>query len=303
MQLIDELIELLSDEASSLTAALLKTKVLLHKLGHKELADWVNSELNGYADQAAVPPYRIVIARVRANVSNIVSRYRGHPIPLAHLPADVRNGLETKPLAQPLTTLEKLVASEGRVCIPIPMEFNHILGELLGNDFSVEQAWSEMSKADIAQISTQVRSRLLDFILELKEKVGDISEQADLKKEQEGFDTAALFNKAVFGNNTTIIVGSNNTQTVHNQSVSGDLPALQKALEAHHVPLGDIQDLTEAISKDQGCTEQTKGKFGPAVRKWLGKMFGKSVDATWQVGTEVAGKVLTEALKNFYGLP
>ena len=47
MRLLDEIIELLSDRKGSLTDALLKTKVLMHKIGHQELAEWVNNELNG----------------------------------------------------------------------------------------------------------------------------------------------------------------------------------------------------------------------------------------------------------------
>ena len=45
MKLIEEIIELLSSGESNLKVALLKTKVLLHQLGEKELFDWVDSEL------------------------------------------------------------------------------------------------------------------------------------------------------------------------------------------------------------------------------------------------------------------
>ena len=55
MKLVDELVDLLSDESTSLSAALLKTKVLLHKIGHKELVEWVNHELNGYEDKDSLP--------------------------------------------------------------------------------------------------------------------------------------------------------------------------------------------------------------------------------------------------------
>lgn len=47
MKLLNEIIDALSSQDSSLTDALLKTKVLLHKIGHKELVEWVNRELNG----------------------------------------------------------------------------------------------------------------------------------------------------------------------------------------------------------------------------------------------------------------
>ncbi len=48
MKLLNEIIDLLSDKAGSLTDAMLKTKVLMHRIGHKELAEWVSAELGGY---------------------------------------------------------------------------------------------------------------------------------------------------------------------------------------------------------------------------------------------------------------
>ncbi len=70
MKLINDVIGVLSDGDGSLTEALIKTKVVLHKIGHKELVDWVNNELNGYSDTDQVPPYRILQAQVLANIAN-----------------------------------------------------------------------------------------------------------------------------------------------------------------------------------------------------------------------------------------
>lgn len=61
--LLDEIIALLSDQKGSLEAALLKTKVLLHQIGHKELVPWVNYELAGYPEDSELPPYRIVTSQ------------------------------------------------------------------------------------------------------------------------------------------------------------------------------------------------------------------------------------------------
>ena len=55
MKLLDEIIDLLADENASLNAALLKTKVLMHTIGHAELAEWVNDELNGNPKDTTVP--------------------------------------------------------------------------------------------------------------------------------------------------------------------------------------------------------------------------------------------------------
>ena len=69
MKLIDEIIEILSSETGKLSKALIKTKVLLHEIGHKELVPWVNAELNGYPDKDAVPEYRALPAQANSGTA------------------------------------------------------------------------------------------------------------------------------------------------------------------------------------------------------------------------------------------
>lgn len=85
MKLVDEIIETLSSDNGVLTHALIKTKVLLHKIGHKELVIWVNKELNGYSQSDELPDYRIIPAQVRVSATNGAYQVNSHPIPMKHL--------------------------------------------------------------------------------------------------------------------------------------------------------------------------------------------------------------------------
>ena len=59
--LLDEIIEILSQEKASLTDALLKTKILLHQIGKKELVQWVNNQVNALrADYSSGLTYSMV---------------------------------------------------------------------------------------------------------------------------------------------------------------------------------------------------------------------------------------------------
>ena len=60
MKLIHEIMNILGSKDGKLSDALLKTKILLHKIGHKELVEWVNHELNEYTDTSNLPSYRLV---------------------------------------------------------------------------------------------------------------------------------------------------------------------------------------------------------------------------------------------------
>jgi hypothetical protein len=182
LNLLNEIVSALSSEAGSLTDALLKTKVLLHRIGRQELAEWVNHELNGYPDAEQVPEYRRLPSQVLANAMNMAYQITGHPIPLGHLSDSQRYDLQTTKMHQSLAVLEKFVQDKnGRLQAPIPMEANGILGKGLANGYMIQRAWCEIQTADVAQIVVQVRSRLLDFILQLQDQIGENVANDELK--------------------------------------------------------------------------------------------------------------------------
>lgn len=212
MKLLDEIIDSLSSESSSLTDALLKTKVLLHKIGHQELTQWVNHELNGYPDASVVPSYRVLPAQVLANAASIAYQFSGHPIPLGHLTSEQRQSLQTAKMGQSLAELEKLTrAKKGTLVNRIPMEWNGLLGKGLAKGVQIQQAWSEISAASISGIFVQVRSRLLHFLLPLQEKLKGTKDEEEIRKKSNAINAAEMFKDAIFGDNVTIVVGTDNT--------------------------------------------------------------------------------------------
>ncbi|MEH4220836.1 hypothetical protein [Klebsiella aerogenes] len=85
MDQLQEIVQMLSSGDEGTTNALLKTKVLLYSIGKKELASWVNHELNGYPSEVELPSYRTVPARLLVNANNGLRSYKGIQVPLAHL--------------------------------------------------------------------------------------------------------------------------------------------------------------------------------------------------------------------------
>lgn len=302
MKLIDEIVEILSSDEGKLTDALFKTKVLLHKIGHKELVEWMNHELNGYPDKNTIPPYRILSAQVLVNASNGAWQIDSHPIPLAHLEKDYRNVLETAKMDQSLAVLEKFTEkNSGHLRSPIPIEANGLLGKGLGNGYHISSAWCEIQLSGVVQILTQVRSRLLDFVLELNEKFDGEPDEEKVKELGSSIDAENLFNNAIFGDNTTIVVGNRNEQNVSNTALRGDFNALQHSLKSNGVSDEDIQLLKEAIDKDSSAIDENNKEYGPAVKSWLQTMLSKAVETSWQIELGVAGSLLATALQQFYG--
>ena len=302
MKLISEIIEILSSDSGKLSDALIKTKVLLHKIGHKELVPWVNSELNGYSDKDTLPEYRVLSAQVLVNASNGAYRVTSHPIPMGHLEDHHREAIETAEMDQSLAVLEKFTENDsGHLQAQIPMESYGILGKGLGNQYQIESAWSEISHTSVLQILIQVRSRLLDFVSELNDEFPSELNEEQVKERIYNVDTENLFNNAIFGDNTTILVGSSNSQTVSNMSIKGDFSALAETLEKNGVSQPDIDSLKEAIEQDSSIISEDSKEYGPAVKSWLQVMLSKAVETSWNIELGVASSLLATALNGFYG--
>ena len=307
MTLLDEIINLLSDKKGSLNQSLLKTKVLLHKLGHQELTSWVSDELNGYGEGKEVPKYRIVGARVYGNLSNGGWRAENTLIPIRHLSEHVRTSLETEKLRHALSVLEQFANTrKGSLIRNLPPEYNPSLGKSLGNGYWIESAWVQMECVQVVQVLTEIRTRLLDFVLELQNKLGENMTDATIKKDSVNIDTPAMFAHSIFGgnptfgDNTTFVLGHGNSQQVNNVSVKGDFSALVKQLANAGIEKEDVEALKASIDADTGAPEHIEKKFGPAVRRWMHKMMGKAIDLSWEIEISIAGGLLTNALQAYY---
>ncbi|BBB26322.1 AbiTii domain-containing protein [Amphritea japonica] len=304
MKLADEIVEILSSNDGVLTEALVKTKVLLHKIGHKELVAWVNKELNGYSEGDELPDYRIIPAQVLVSATNGAYEVRSHPVPMSHIDKKFRDMWEQAKLNHSLAVIEKIVTSNDGDTLesPIPMEANGMLGKGLANSYMVQRAWSEIPVAGVSNIMMQVRSRLLDFILELSSEFSDLESDKDVKEAAGKFDASNLFNNAIFGDNVTILLGTENLQKVTNSIVKNDFESLARTLKDKDVSDDDITLLKDAIDSDSSFPVTEKDKFGPSVKSWMRSMLSKAIDTSWQIELGVAGSLIATALNNYYGL-
>ena len=305
MKLIEEITELLSREEPAVEAALVKTKVLLYKLGESQLASWVNAEINGYKDAADIPDYRVISTRVLATVTNgYTARWNNTPIPIGHLPADFQEDLRRTKIGQGVAALEALVkTSESALSKPLSPELYGLLAKGLERGIVVESAHVEIGRTQLVGILAQIRSRLLDFILELSSRLPSDLPDAETVAKSKAIDAAGLFQSAIFGDNATIIVGSHNQQTASNTSIRvGDFESLATFLRGKNVADSEISELKAAIHED-GDTPHDRKQLGPKVKEWMKGMFQKAVDASWQIELGVASSVLATALSRYYGWP
>ncbi len=296
---IENLIDLVSDEKINLSQILLKMKILVHGLDDEEINSWIENELNGYPLGSTVPDYRIVPSRVLATFSNFQYRYNNHPIPLAHLDENARKSLESAKIIQSISALENTAREKSNLTRPLPFEFYGLLGKGLDSSYEISSAQCDISNMHITQIITNIRSRVLTALLNLKSKIGNKSSIGEQEIANQKSDISQLLNSAVFGDNTTIIVGHQNSQSVSNKNIRGDCDALASALKEAGIEKDEIQNLNQILSND--TPDNSKKEFGPGVNSWIKKMLAKAIDGAWQVKIEAAGALLANAIQAYYG--
>ena len=306
MRLIQDLIDALSKPETQIEDALILAQVLAHKLSDKEMATWVDSELNGYAEQAELPDYRHVTMEIRGNVRNIAWSHNDTLIALNALTEKQRQNLTAHEIREGVGQIAQLAAKEivGTLTVGLHPEVCAVLSRQYEGGYHVERAWGQMGLGTFKQVLTQIRSRLLRFVLQLQDRFPGSSTVEEIKKELGDKGVSELFHGAVFGPNTTIVVGDNNAlQGGTNTVVQNDFDSLARFLQKQGVGEKDIHELHGAIEGDAVAPEHQAKEFGPRVRRWLGDMVAKGGSKALETGTSAGVTALFAALKAHYGWP
>lgn len=304
MQLIGNIINELIDVNLPLTGPLLKTKFLASKLKNDDLMEWVNHELNGYVGKNP-PDYRVSRCKALFSYTDGYRMYSRHNIP--YLGDDTWNDILYKiTLRQGIAALESLDRENSKNIQEAfyPQQIAAIQSVIidLGNDgISITSAWKEIPINVVISILTQIRTKLLDFMLKIDEEFCNITQIEDLKSKNK--QITQYMNQTIINNNGDgNVVNTGNSSTI-NATVNihkGNKDALMNTLRKHKVDEMDIQELVEVIDNESPNAENKT--FGHKVSEWFKKMTDKSLDGSWTIGISAAGKVLADAISSYYGI-
>lgn len=175
--LIDGIIEDLVNQDSNLENALLKTQVLAFKLKNDKLKNWVNNELNGYDNQTEIPKFRIVQAQVKGHLFHSLG-YGGYQqmpdtvLPIEYLKGDELSSLIRHKFGVRISELQELSKSQDDLIGDLPYSFLVRMSEKM-SPWQVIKAWKVISPSALIGILSTIKSSLINFLLELKEELGD----------------------------------------------------------------------------------------------------------------------------------
>jgi hypothetical protein len=310
--LIDSIIEDLVNQDSNLENAMLKTQVLAFKLKNDKLKTWVNSELNGYDSLNEVPKFRIVATLVKGDLYQNLGYGASQNWPNAVLPIEVlkleESGyLREHKFRERISELIQLSKSKNEIIGVLPYSFLVSMSEIM-SPWEVVNAWSVLSPSSLTGILSEIKSKLINLLLELKEELGD--ENIPLMENKIGIDKIIDKNIGVINaENVNISIGKKNVQSLN--SGNGNQFQLSSGDNSNQkIDDSKINELLEYILKhlDQlGVTESDKEEINDEViraKRQLSKpnpsipIINQSLNVIYEFLIGITGNAYTEIVLN-----
>jgi hypothetical protein len=297
--LVLELQRLCIDSSHEITDLLRQALLVASKLKLEDFKLWINSELNGYQENAKVPEYRMITCNLQ-----VINPMRG-PIPLIMEPK-LAEMLTHIGISAPIASLSALKrkADDGtsNFAVPFSEEMRFMLMQNMGSPVPMEPIRTASSN-QVEMIIDGVRSALLKWALALEEEgiMGEGMTFSDEEKKKAAHSTHIHIGSIA---NLQGIVGSITestiTQDLEMTIKSNDWDSLSTTLREKGISKTDLQELKAALQTDPAPTKPDK--FGPAVSAWTGKMLGKAASGAWDISLKVAGSLIATAIASYYGI-
>lgn len=309
MDLISQIInELIDTKENSLNSALLKTKVLASRIQNNELLNWTNSELSGYNSIAELPEYRKRIPNILiGDYINGNMQYRNSQIPTSGMDEEWEETLRYTNFSNSVTELENMFTNNEKGSTfnsPIRAEIVGLIEHnwiKIGNPYlSLYNVNRVISKSTIEGILSNVRNKLLDFMLKIDEEFGNLTAVKELR--DKNTEISKIVNNTIINNN-----GDGNVLNTGNNNEIKNSPKIQKnnlenfsdELRKNNVDEVDIQEIILIVQDESFDIENNK--FGTKTNTWITKMISKALDGTWNVSIGTAGNLLATAIQQYYG--
>jgi hypothetical protein len=165
MSLLREIQNDIADRGGDVASILRKCKILAARLGSAEFSQWVGWELGGYPGSQPTPEYRKLHSTCYANFINIAWRANRQAIPQHLVPEKHREILWHPECREGVAAVTSFVGKGAIIARP---ELAILLQGKMFPEMECVSAWSEISGSEFEQLVSAVKSRILDFVLEIE---------------------------------------------------------------------------------------------------------------------------------------
>lgn len=310
MTIIEQIIDELTDSNNSLAIPMLKTKVLAARIGNVQLENWTNDELSGYREKE-IPSYRIAKSSATCTMKQGYQIFENQPLPISLFDKKLIDTIMQYRFYDSIHTLDaqEKENKNGTIYKEFGADFCAMMTKELskaGQSFIIVSLRIEVHVSQITQILAEIRTKLLDFMLQLEREVPNLDDliknklimKENVNKKVEQIYNQTIISSSGFGN--IITTGQGNTITSNINISRGNIEDLRRELGKYHIPEENIDEITQIVQEELPNSETNR--FGDRVNNWIKKMIGKAVDGTWDIAVGVGSGLLVEIIKAYYGL-
>lgn len=304
MDLIQSLQQDILKPDMDISSILRKAKVLASALNNREINVWADRELKGYSSDEELPEYRKFPATNMGffiNDSN-TQTLNNVPISLLNIQNEkIRNSLMNLEIHQGVKFLESAIKSGNKdFRNRWPAEIISLYSRSFLQNATCMDAWKAISVHKYEQVLDDIRTCLLDFLLELQERYPNIQESSSYEQIIPEGEITRIFITKVYGGQC--FVGSNldNCQVVQQFVQENNLTSLLEYLKKIGVPSTDIENLEKSITRDDKGEESKK--IGSNVKSWISNFSKKLLPSTVDAALNVSLDLTIKAILAYYGL-
>jgi hypothetical protein len=304
MSLISEIRDDILNTAVPLASILRKAKVLAYKLKSEELKTWVDQELSGYGGVSpdGLPDYRRFRVRSYCTFTNGFWVLSNQPAPIHRFKdQEAIDAAELHAAGASVSVLESSLQSDNQTFnSPWESPLLDYLNQsgLLEHGVRCIGAHRSIGRGTIEHVLDSIRTRLLNFLLEIEEMNPDSDSVPPLKKVPPT-QTDRMVRSLIIGNNNVVAAGEQISQTVEMRVERGDLASLKAELKRIGVDDQDTDELETAIKSDGPASKDKK--FGAKVCEWMGNLTKKMLNGGGKLVITTAPGVIEKALSAYYG--
>lgn len=326
MSTFTQLINDVADQRNhKLSDVLMRAKVLAHQLRGRKFRDWINNEINGYPNKSDLPPYRILNANLFGDFGGSFGSSMTHvSLSTNHFPEDIQRSLRTEPFGSSVSYAEDLLAAENRqIGVNLSMdevEFFRRFGQRV-TGMILNRIVKEVPRSGLNELLQNIRSRLLDFLFELRDKHPELDLNVSNASNINASEVDRAFEQKIFNN---IVIGGESMGDVYNTGQAGAVGPGAKAENINFFQIirgaiGDaslrdlateLEQLREAMLAASKTEDQDKSVAAVAEAEEAAKKGDAKGVVTWlkaagswaammaeKISVAIAAKVIAEAVK------
>jgi len=305
MALLHEIQESVVQDGTDLGSVLLKLRLLATRLGSDLLEEWVKHESEGYPEDAAVPPYRVVGVSYKGTfIGPFSSQISNAPIPpylIEKLAGEKWVKVDVRESIAAVDSMVQSTAGGGAFGIDASNLILLLQGKIY-KGYSCASVDASISPTAFGEILQAVRSRVLELTLELERTIpaaAHVNFGASQNTQESSEKVQQISQQIIYGNVTNAVSGSPSS-SISISVVQGD----QNSLEQHLIESGMLKDDAKIFAGIVASEEPESDQepLGSRAKIWVAENLIKAAKGTWNMGVSAASSVITKAALKYYGL-